>query len=289
MNLSRKPKVSIIIPTFNERQYVVSAIESILNQTYYDYEIIVIDDGSTDSTDKALAPYKSKIRYFQQDNQGVAVSRNQGIAMAQGDLIAFLDADDLFLPHKLAMQVDYFDRDPDLGMTISGWRVVDAQGKEISDVEPWKYAPQLNLATAVLYKPARPSATIIRRKWCAKANGFDASLSSGEDLDLLLRLMLLDCPTKWMPEVLVCYRQHGGSLMSQGMTLIENTATVMERFFARADLPAAIRQLEAKEKYHRSVWLACRMYYDGYQEAMAQCLQTALKYTNSSPYQAAFS
>ncbi len=288
MNFSSKPQVSIIIPTYNAEKYISQAIDSILNQTYDNYEIIVVDDGSTDDTYQVLAPYQEHIRYSYQENQGVAISRNSGMAMARGDLIAFLDADDFFLPQKLAKQVACFEKDANLGMVISGWCIVDGQGKKIFDVEPWKCSPQLNLTTAVLHKPARPSATMIRRQWCEGVGGFDSFLASGEDLDLLLRLMLLDCPAIWLSEVLVGYRQHSRSLMSQGMTLIENTTTVMERFFARPNLPPAIRQLESQEKYHCCVWLACRMYYDGYHEEMSHCLQEAWQYSDRPPETVAF-
>ncbi|MDE5121033.1 MAG: glycosyltransferase family 2 protein, partial [Trichodesmium sp. St19_bin1] len=91
------PKVSIIIPVYNCELYITQGIESVLNQTYTDYEIIVIDDGSTDNTHQVLQPYMKKIRYFFHENKGLSATRNQGIKMAKGELIALLDADDLFL------------------------------------------------------------------------------------------------------------------------------------------------------------------------------------------------
>ncbi|MFM6207508.1 glycosyltransferase family 2 protein, partial [Planktothrix sp.] len=88
------PRVSVIIPTYNCDRFLPEAIDSVLMQTYQDYEIIVIDDGSTDQTCQVLESYKHKIRYFYQENQGSAVARNLGIKQAQGEFIAFLDADD---------------------------------------------------------------------------------------------------------------------------------------------------------------------------------------------------
>jgi glycosyltransferase involved in cell wall biosynthesis len=276
-------KVSVIIPVYNGEKYLDRAIDSVLEQTYANYEIIAIDDGSTDRTSKILETYSSKIRYCYRDNQGVAATRNYGIEIAEGELIAFLDADDFFFPDKLAKQVDCFQENPDLGMVICGWQLVDAAGNKISDVELWRYSPQLDLATAVLYKPARPSATMLRRDWCRQVNGFDISLARAEDLDFLLRLLSQNCPALWLREVQVGYRQHFGSLMTGGKALLTDTEIVMERFFALPDLPLEVKQLESREKYERLVWLACRMYYDGYPEQMQECLQTALEYSDKSP------
>ena len=283
MKLTNQPKVSVIIPVYNGEKYIDRAIASVLEQTYTNYEIIAIDDGSTDRTPKILETYSSQIRYCYRDNQGVAATRNYGIEIAEGELIAFLDADDFFFPDKLTKQVACFKENPDLGMVICGWQLVDVAGNKISDVELWRYSPQLDLATAVLYKPARPSATMLRRHWCQEVNGFDASLARAEDLDFLLRLLSQNCPALWLPEVQIAYRQHFGSLMTGGEALLTDTEMVMKRFFDRPDLPPEVRELRSREKYERLVWLACRMYYDGYPEQMQECLQNALEYSDKSP------
>ena len=282
-------KVSVIIPAYNSDRYIGEAIDSVLAQTYTDYEIIVVDDGSTDNTKNIVQAYGDRVHYLYQENQGVASARNLAIEKAQGEFIAFLDADDFFLPAKLAKQVACFEQDSTLGMVISGWRLVDSQGEKISDAEIWNYAPQLNLTTAVLHKPARPSATMVRRDWVQQVKGFKTSLSSAEDLDFLLRLLLMGCPASWLTEILTAYRQHFGSLMSGGKTLLENTEMVMEEFFARPDLPESVRNLKNQERYQCLVWLACCMYYDGYQTEMAECLQKSLLYTNFTLEKATFS
>jgi len=136
------PLVSVVIPTYNSADFLIQALNSVLNQTYSNYEIIVVDDGSSDNTSQAIEPWRSQIRYIYQDNQGVAAARNRGIDAATGDFIAFLDADDLFLPQKLQQQVAVFEAQPDLGMVISGWQVTDAEGEVISDIELWHSLPQ---------------------------------------------------------------------------------------------------------------------------------------------------
>jgi len=103
----RSVNVSIIIPTYNRAEYIGKAIESVLAQTYKDYEIIIVDDGSIDNTKQVLEPYMNRIRYICQGNGGVSAARNTGIKAAKGKWIAFLDSDDRWLPHKLACQMEF--------------------------------------------------------------------------------------------------------------------------------------------------------------------------------------
>jgi glycosyltransferase involved in cell wall biosynthesis len=274
--LTTLPRVSVIIPAYNCDRYIQQAVNSVLNQTYTDYEIIVVDDGSTDETAKVLQPYGDRIRYYYQENQGAAIARNRALRLARGEFIAFLDGDDFFLPNKLAAQVAYFDTNPALDLVQSGWRVVDQAGNVISDVEPWHYAPDLDLAGFFLYKPVRPSSMILRRTWCERVGGFDPSLPPTEDLDFALRLALLGCNGAWLRDIHACYRQHDSNLMSGGRRVMKNTEILLERFLARPDLPDSIHQLKGQERYQRFVWFAWRMYRDGYPSAMVECLEQSI-------------
>ena len=103
-------KVSVIIPTYNRAHLVSEAINSVLNQTYQDFEIIVVDDGSTDETCEKLRPYQDKIKYVYVKNGGAAYARNVGMKIARGKYIAFLDSDDLYYPYKIELQADFLDR-----------------------------------------------------------------------------------------------------------------------------------------------------------------------------------
>jgi glycosyltransferase involved in cell wall biosynthesis len=279
----KKPKVSVVIPAYNCAEYISETIESVLNQTYHDYEIIVVDDGSTDATGEVVKEYGDRLQYIYQQNQGAAAARNRGIRLARGELIAFLDGDDLFLPNKLAVQAAYFDANPSVGMVKTGWQIIDQHGKFVSNVEPWHYASKLDLATLVLYKVSRPSALMLHRDWCERAHGFNTNLAIGEDLDLMLRLALMGCEIAWVRQIHACYRQHSDSLMSSGSRLRTDMETVMDQFFDRADVPDSIRQLKAQERYQSLVWIAWRMYRDGCSEEMANCLEKSLSYTSLSP------
>jgi glycosyltransferase involved in cell wall biosynthesis len=280
---SRTPQVSVIIPAYNGDRYIVQAVESVLSQTFTDLEIIVVDDGSTDSTHQVLQPYIDRIRYIYQENQGAAVARNLACELAQGEFLAFLDADDYFLPSKLEKQLACFEADPDLDMVQTGWLLVDETGKNISAVKPWEQAQKLDLENLILYKFVRPSAMMLRRKWWKNLGGFDSKLPPIEDLDFALRLALKGCKAVWLEEILTCYRQHDCNLMSSGFSLIKQTEILMEKFFARPGLPDNIRQLKNQERYQCLKWLAWRMYRDGHLAEMAECLEKSLQYTPFSP------
>ncbi len=122
-------KISVTIPTFNRAHLLAHAIDSVLNQTYRDVEIIVIDDGSTDGTPELIARYGDKVRYYRQPNGGLGVARNAGLDRATGDCIAFLDSDDYWYPFKLALQVRLLERLPQVGFTFSEFAILKDDGR----------------------------------------------------------------------------------------------------------------------------------------------------------------
>ncbi|MEG4206887.1 glycosyltransferase [Microcoleus sp. Pol7_A1] len=277
------PLISVIIPVYNGARYIVQAVESALGQTFTNLEIIVVDDGSTDRTQQVLQPYIDRIRYIYQKNQGVGVARNQACQLARGKFLAFLDADDYFLPSKLEKQIACFDADPTLDMVQTGWLLVDETGREISAVKPWQQAPELDLASFIIYKCVRPSAMMLRRNCWEDLGGFASHFRLAEDLDFALRLTLKGYKAVWLEEILTCYRQHNSNIMSSGLPLLKNTEILMKEFFNRPDLPESIRQLKNQERYQCLKWLAWRMYRDGHLTEMAQCLEKSLQYTPFSP------
>jgi glycosyltransferase involved in cell wall biosynthesis len=117
--MSSKPTVSVIIPTYNSANFIGNAVQSVLDQTDTIFEIIVVDDGSTDDTPLVLEPFKDKIRYLATENRGAAHARNTGMKAASGKYIAFLDADDLYLPGKLALQVDFIEAYPEVDIVAT--------------------------------------------------------------------------------------------------------------------------------------------------------------------------
>ncbi len=188
MNLTRKhPLVSVIIPTYNRGWTIKDAIESVLAQDFKDFELLVVDDGSTDHTHEILNFYQKKLQVLRQSNQGVSAARNRGIKAASGRLIAFLDSDDLWLPKKLSRQVDFFNSTPDalICQTEEIWV------KNHIRVNPKQRHKKLS---GMIFEPSlalclvSPSAVMIRRRLFAEVGFFDERLPACEDYDLWLRI-----------------------------------------------------------------------------------------------------
>ncbi len=187
------PTVSVIIPTYNRRAYVQEAIDSVLAQTYTDYEIIVIDDGSTDGTGEALRErYGDKIIYEWQENQGESVARNRGIALAQGEYIAFLDSDDLWLPEKLEKQVAYLEEHPEVGAVACQALLVDSHGEPLPGCAIQGVDIALGDLTteslALVCAIHNASMVVVRRSIVVGVGGFDSEIQHGEDWDLYIRI-----------------------------------------------------------------------------------------------------
>jgi glycosyltransferase involved in cell wall biosynthesis len=191
------PDVSVIIPTYNNAAFLSDAIDSILSQSYRDFEIIVVDDGSTDSTGEILSRYAEKILAIRQENQGPAAARNRGIALAHGKYLSFLDADDLYLPDKLKIQTEFLDAQAKIDLVYSdGWRFrATALSREAAltlsktgevqalCLEPQRYADHLiprNLFPI--------HASLVRRCCVMDVGGFDETLTACEDWDLWYRI-----------------------------------------------------------------------------------------------------
>ncbi|MDY6863823.1 MAG: glycosyltransferase, partial [Thermodesulfobacteriota bacterium] len=251
---SPSPRVSIIIPTFNNALFLPQALDSVLNQTYTSHEIIVVDDGSTDETSVVLEPYLKHIHYVYQANTGSASARNFGMQLAKGEFVVFLDADDYFLADKLTDQVDYFDKQPNFGIINSGWHIVNKQGKTIVDVEPWLYSPQLNLETWLLWKPIFLGAMMIRRQWLEKVSCMDSRLNQAHDVDLILRLSLAGCKASWLPKITVSYRRHEFNKTRNGPQQVQSIHMVLDNFFSKSNIPRKISLMENKVRYYTSVW-----------------------------------
>jgi len=185
--IGKKPQVSVIIPTFNRGWILKEAIDSVLTQDYKDFELIVVDDGSTDNTSEILASYGNDIRVLFQENKGVSAARNRGVAEASGQFIAFLDSDDLWLPQKLSTQLEFFNQTPDalICQTEEVWirnrRRVNPK-KRHKKPSGMIFEPSLELCLV------SPSAVMIRRVLFDRVGEFDVTLPACEDYDLWLRI-----------------------------------------------------------------------------------------------------
>jgi glycosyltransferase involved in cell wall biosynthesis len=181
------PQVSVIIPTYNRAGCLRDAVDSVLAQGFGSFELIVVDDGSSDATPQLLRGYGDSIRVLRQENRGVSAARNAGIASGRGELIAFLDSDDIWLPGKLALQVAFFRQNPEIficqteELWVKNGRRVNP-GKRHRKRGGMIFEPSLELCLV------SPSAVMLRRELFERVGLFDERLPACEDYDLWLRV-----------------------------------------------------------------------------------------------------
>ena len=220
---NHKPLVSVIMPVYNTAEFIAESVDSVLGQDYPHIELIVVDDGSTDGTIEILRGYGDRLALLTQQNQGAAVARNAGIAMARGDYIAFIDSDDVWLPGKVKAQADYMDQHPEIGMTFTAWhnwkpepsgkfRKPDAakgtypknsDGKSLVDRgSGWLY-------NRLLFGSLPHTITVMmRRDLVERVGQFDPTLKRGQDYDYWLRASRLT-EIHQLNLVTALYRLHG--------------------------------------------------------------------------------
>ena len=231
---SNPPLVSVIISTYNYGLYVCDAVESALSQTYSMVEVIVVDDGSTDDTRERLAPYTDRIKYIYQNNAGVSAARNTGMRVAQGEYLAFLDADDRFHPQKLEFQMALFARDRKLGLVGTGHttRVPVIWETSVGSQFETDY---FTLEDMVI-QPRFGTSTVVLRKECIESVGsFDPALSRVEDYDLWIRIAA-KYRIAVIPLRLMWYRLSPGSLSRNAAAMERYHRLVIERAFEMPEL-----------------------------------------------------
>lgn len=189
--MNEEPLVSVVIPAYNCSRFIVAAIESVLNQTLPGLEIVIVNDGSSDTQEleTALQPYLPRLRYFRQENRGPSAARNAGIQKAVGRYIAFLDSDDVWLPHHLARQVQHLEADTGIGLVYSNNSQVDEDGYKH---DAFDHVPQNGPVTLDNLLAERctvnTSSVVVQREGLLKAGLFDEDMRRCEDFDLWLRL-----------------------------------------------------------------------------------------------------
>ena len=213
------PKVSIVIPAYNHERYVGEAIQSALDQTFLDFELIIINDGSKDRTEDEILRFKDKrIRYYFQENRGLSATLNRGIELARGEYFSFLPSDDLYEREKVEIQINEFQTGgDDLGILFSKQKVIDAQGKELSEdpVLDWFNVPYRNkeeIFPILFEKNFLAAPTMMCKKECFdKVGGFNESIYYCQDYDMWLRILKF-YDIHVLDQALIKYRWHGGNL-----------------------------------------------------------------------------
>ncbi len=191
MSERRSSLVSVIVCVYNGQDTVCQAIDSVLDQTYPEREIVVVDDGSTDSSLELLRGYGRRVQLVQQKHSGLSIARNTGLSAARGEYIAFLDCDDTWIPEKLQLQVEILNKHPSVGLTFGNLEYVDKKGEKLGSTalnSNYRYSPSWE--DLLMWFSIKPSSLMARKELMTKVGGWDSDfITPGyEDKNFLLRL-----------------------------------------------------------------------------------------------------
>lgn len=270
------PTVSVIVPAYNAERFISQAIDSVLNQTYWDYEIIVVNDGSTDGTIEVLCPYKDLTIYIEQENRKLPAARNAGVRAAGGNYLAFLDSDDLFLPEKLSAQVRYLDARPEIGLVVSGHQYIDDSGRLLQECRPWIDNSSVTLETILFGGLAPIHAVLLRREWFERVGGFDEQFAYCEDMDLWYRLALAGCPMEWVPAVVCQYRLHANNMSRSPETHFTYLRRALDVAFADSRMPSGLCARKAEIDAQIDLSEAARLIAGGWEERARNRVRRAI-------------
>ncbi|MBI5149416.1 MAG: glycosyltransferase [Candidatus Omnitrophica bacterium] len=251
-------RVSIIIPVYNSEKTVGEALDSVAAQTYTDYEVIVVNDGSTDQSESAIKKYMSpplNVTYVEQVNNGPAAARNAGLRLAKGEFVAFLDADDLWDKDKLATAIEAMDANPDAKLVFTDMRhVVNGRTVYASYLHerPYPSLPNGKIYDNLLWGNFIFTPTVlVRRDVLREVGGFDENLQIAEDYDLWLRIARR-YPIHYIDRPLVTRRRIGGNITDDKQTYIKSCIRLREKLLeVHKEEPGRCRIIEGQLKRDR--------------------------------------
>ena len=279
------PTVSVIIPAYNAVVYIAQTLESVLRQTYTDFEVIIVNDGSTDGIVQWAAHIKDdRVQLISQANAGPNAARNAGLAKAQGQYIAFLDADDIWEPTKLAKQVDCLDRHPEVGLVYSWVAIANDQGQVTGRIFKSHHAGPVLEPLVERNFVECPSSVVVRRTCFDQAGGFDETIFCFEDWEMWIRIAA-HYPFAVIAEPLVQYRQIQNSNSKNCKLMEASCRQVIETVFQR--IPPEWAHLKNRSYGHANLvlaWKALQSVDQDYQLALhyrAQAIRSfpALRFT----------
>jgi glycosyltransferase involved in cell wall biosynthesis len=244
------PLISVIIPAYNTAPFIGETLLSVVGQTFTDFEIIVVNDGSPDTPalEEALAPFRARIRYIVQENRGLSGARNAGIAVARGEFVAFLDSDDAWEPDYLEYQLAEL-RSRGLAVVYANATTFGdplRSGRLFMDMHP--SSGEVTIESLVAQTCNVMVSVLARREALVKAGLFDESLRSSEDFDLWLRVIKSGGTIGYHRKPLVRSRLHRGSLSANGVSMCQHIVRVLDKTAKEMKLTPAERELIARRR-----------------------------------------
>jgi glycosyltransferase involved in cell wall biosynthesis len=278
-----EPRVSVIIPVRNYARYVGAAIESALEQRYPLLEVIVVDDGSTDETPMVLEQFKGRVRAVRLDGRGVAEARNMGLALATGDFVVFLDADDLLLD-GIAAQAAYLVKHRDVSAVHGPWYSCDVRtgicSMVASRIHSRDILTQLLLGNVV----TTPSSLMIRRQALVEVGGFDPAASFAADWELWLRLAVRGYRFGAISQAVAVYRIHRSSMSRNLAQAARDIWYVLDKYFGDAALPPRAKDVKGQAYFNMGLYLGKLYLEQGDEQGAAIPLELAIRALPEAPY-----
>jgi glycosyltransferase involved in cell wall biosynthesis len=256
---ARNPRVSVIIPAYNTSRFIGDTLESVFAQTYKDFEVVVVNDGSPDTLEleRVIAPWRDNITYLHTENCGLAGARNNGIRACNGELVALLDSDDTWEPNYLEVQVRKLDEDPSADIVYPR-AIVFGTGPDVGRCSKHS-AGDVTFSSLVQEENSVIVSVLARRSALEAAGLFDDSLRSCEDFDMWLRCLKTGSRIIYHDEVLLRYRSRPDSLSADPVWMYDHAAKVMRKIQdsaqltnrERRDVESAIHRFEGKKLYYQ--------------------------------------
>ena len=276
------PTVSVVIATYNRARFLPETVESVFRQSFQDYELIVVDDGSSDDTRKVLERYGSRVRSFYQENRGPSAARNLGVRHARAPWISIQDSDDLCAPNHLETLYGYARDHGDHGLIFANGAYLAGKEHNRKTIIPPKKSRRLardGVRLVDLFEKSivRLQASLVSKKCYDEVGGHDESLRISMDLDLTFRIFMR-YPVAYLEEVVFYYRKHEGNIgRNQELRLLENIR-VIEKLIR--DFPEAKKMLGqgrvARRLAYRYYRLAKARWNEGRKEAAKDALKQAI-------------
>ncbi len=249
----RDPLVSVVMPAFNVERFITRSVESVLGQTFPDFEIVVVDDGSTDKTVEMLLPFSDhRLRIIKQAHSGSSAARNVGVELTTGPYIAFLDGDDLWAPEKLDRHVKFLEDHPEVDLTFSHSHVIDENGLSTGRVSRLVHGYISFRRLLIENVVHNGSAVVMRRDAIERAGRFDVTLPSAVDHDLWLRVALarhnnICC----IPQVLTFYRMREGQVTKDWRRMEASWTMLIDKMRRLAPAEVAAVEMKARSGFYR--------------------------------------
>lgn len=279
--LKDEPLISIITPTYNRADFIAEAVQSVLDQTYQNFEHLIVDDGSTDNTREVLSPFLAdgRFKYFYQENQGQSVARNQALEHARGEFICFLDSDNVWLPIHLASQLAVFQETPDVDIVYGDGITIDEHGNEIRRKNIKRHSGYIAFQM-LKDNCVGMNMTMARRKCFEEMGGMSAKRRVADDYDLWLKFSSR-YRFRYVPRYLAYYRVMDDQISSNKVARFEANESIIRDF--RENYPEALTEAQFDEAfayfYSRKARYLAR---SGHKWPALRTIATAFKYRPSA-------